>query len=275
MIETIRIFDEFSQAPDELTTEQRHRKRMALDTLIYDILKQKYGKTFQEFWKRHTVPKESDSTIVIIERRIHPNLAFLLYNAAYFARHFGIVIICSDMNYEYCKRICGDNLKNVDIRPWFQGNPSPELGKKEYNDIQKRVELYESLPGDHLLFLEVDCYLRKCVPEEWKQYDLIAAPYEWNEDEVGGGFSYRNKKAMIDICKNYKDDVWAGDTYTYNGMKALGYKIPEFETGITYVAESCIYEDPVGVHQWWTFFFPNQTEDAEEIFQSLLSLQTD
>jgi hypothetical protein len=272
MIETIHIFDEFSQAPDDLSTEQRHQKRMTLDPLIYDILKAKYWHPLQQFWENHTVPKQSHSTIVLIERRIHPNFAFLLYNAAYFARDFGIVILCSDMNYEYCKRICGKNATNVEIRPIFQGNPEPSVGKLEYNTLQKQKELYESLPGDYLLFLEVDCYLRKSIPAEWKEYDLIAAPYEWDETAVGGGFSYRKKSSMIQICETYKDDVWAADTYVYKGAQHLGLKIPPFETGITYVAESCIYEDPVGVHQWWTFFFPNQIEGAEEIFHSLLSL---
>ncbi len=50
MIETIHIFDEFSQSPDELTTEDRHKKRMALDPMIYDILKSKYMTKLTEFW---------------------------------------------------------------------------------------------------------------------------------------------------------------------------------------------------------------------------------
>jgi hypothetical protein len=275
MIETIHIFDEFSQTVDELTTEKRHTKRICLDTLIYDILKQKYGQKLKEFWDQYRVPTTSDSTLVFIERRIHPNLAFVLYNAAYFAKQWNIVLICSDVNYDYCKEICGSNASFVDIRPYFKGIASPEAGKQEYNDLQKQTQLYESLPGDYLLFLEVDCYIRKPIPEEWKDYDLIAAPYEWDTEAVGGGFSYRKKSAMIEVTKQYHDDVWAGDTYTYKGMKALGYKIPSFEIGLTYVAESCIYEDPIGVHQWWTFFFPNQMEDAPDIFHSLLSLDID
>lgn len=275
MIETIHIFDEFSQASDEITTEQRHQKRMAVDSMIYDILKEKYGAKLKRFWATHTVPTNSDSTLVFIERRIHPNFAFLLYNAAYFARNFNIVIVCSDINYEYMKQICGKNVHQIDIRPLFQGIASPSEGKLAYNSLQKDKSFFESLPGDYLLLLEVDCYLRKHIPEEWKQYDLIAAPYEWDEGAVGGGFSYRKKASMIQVCTQYKDDVWAGDTYTYKGMKALGYKIPPFDVGITYVAESCIYEDPIGVHQWWTFFFPNETEDSEEIFHSLLSLEID
>lgn len=271
MLETIHIFDEFSHSPDELTRELRHKKRMALDPLIYDILKHKYGASLEAFWKNHVVPKETDSYLVFIERRLHPNLAFVLYNAAYFARDYGIVLICSDMNYEYCKKICTG--KHIEIRPFFQGNPDPETGKLEYNSLLKSASFYESLPGKNLLFLEVDCYLRKKVPEEWKDFDFIAAPYEWDETAVGGGLSFRKKEVMIHVCKEYVEDVWAQDTFLFNGIKHLGYTIPPFDLGITYIAESCIYEDPVGVHQWWTFFFPKETDDAEEIVHSLLSLE--
>lgn len=275
MIETIHIFDEFSQAPDELTNEQRHKKRMALDPLIYDILKQKYGATLEAFWKQHTVPKETDSYLVIIERRIHPNLAFLLSNMAYFARKWGIVIICSDINFEYCKTICAHHGDSIHIFSLMRGNPEPRQGVEEYNTLLKSQSFYESLPGEHHLFFQVDCYLRKPVPEEWKLYDYIAAPYEWDESSVGGGLSYRKKESMIQICKNATIDIHDEDAFIMNGIKSLGYKIPDFDVGITYVAESCLYEDPIGVHQWWTFFFPKQTEDAEEIFHSLLSLLTD
>jgi hypothetical protein len=271
MIETIHIFDEFSQSPNELTLEKRHLKRMALDPLIYDILKHKYGRQLESFWKDYSLPTTTDSYLIFVERRLHPNLAFVLQNAAYFARGWGIVLVCSDMNYEYCKEVCKG--KDVDIRPLFQGNPEPSTGKLEFNTLLKSKEFYESLPGDYHLFLEVDCYIRKQIPEEWKLYDFVAAPYEWDEAAIGGGFFFRKKSASIRVCEKYKDDVWAVDTYMYKGGRQLGFKIPSFETGITYISESCIYEDPIGVHQWWTFFFPKQIEDAEEIFHSLLSME--
>ena len=273
MIETIHIFDEFSQAPDELTTEQRHQKRMTLDPLIYDILKAKYGKKLQEFWENHNMPKKPDSYLILVERRIHPNLAFVLQNAAYFARGWGIVLICSDLNYEYCKMLCQG--KDIDIRPFFQGNPDSSVGKTEYNSLLKSGSFYSSLPGEHHLFLQVDTYLRKPVPEEWKQFDYIAAPYEWDESSVGGGLSYRKKSSMIALCSKKPNTVCDEDAYICEGIKELGMKMPPFENAVTYISESCIYEDPIGVHQWWTFFFPNQTEGAEEIFHSLLSLEID
>ena len=43
-------------------------------------------------------------------------------------------------------------------------------------------------------------------------------------------------------------------------------------TGIKYVAESCHYEDPMGIHQWWTFF-NNKDKDAKLIFHNYLNLQ--
>lgn len=271
MIETIAIFDEYSQSPQELTAELRHKKRMALDPLIYDLLKHNYGAKLDAFWKTHSVPTKTDSYLILIERRIHPNLAFVLMNAAYFARTWGIVLICSDLNYEYCKDLCKG--KDIEIRPLFQGNPDPAQGKSEYNSLLKSAEFYRSLPGEVLLLIEMDTYLRKPVPEEWKQYDLVAAPYEWDEESVGGGLSCRKRQAMIRICSEISDTSPDQDVYLCSGARALGYRIPPFELGVQWISESCLYEDPVGVHQWWTFFFPKQTDDAEEIFHALLSLE--
>ena len=96
-METIHIFDEF---PGKLTTEQRHQKRTRLEPLVFDILKQKYWTPIDIFWQTHKVPSEIDANkcIVIVERRIHENLAFLIRNVAYFAPTWAITIICSDIN---------------------------------------------------------------------------------------------------------------------------------------------------------------------------------
>jgi hypothetical protein len=275
MIETIHIFDEFSQAAATITTEQRHKKRMALDPFIYGILQSKYGKLLQTFWQTHTVPKETDSYFVLVERRIHPNIEFVLQNAAYFGRHWGIILVCSDINLEYLKQICAPQKNTIHFLPWFQGNPDPHLGKTEYNHLLKQSEFYKSLPGEHHIFLKVDTYFRKAIPDAWKEYDLVAAPYEWDESSVGGGLSYRKKQSMIAICDSQDDTSIDEDAFLCQGAKALGMRLPLFELGLTYVSESCIYEDPIGVHQWWTFFFPNETDDADEIFHSLLSLEID
>ena len=273
MIETIHIFDEFSQESDQLTAEQRNKKRLALDPFVYGILQSKYGAHLKAFWITHTLPKATGSYFVLVERRIHPNIEFVLQNAAYFGRNWGLVVVCSDMNLEYLRDICAPHQDSIHFLPLFHGNPDTTQAKADYNSLLKQADFYKNLPGEHHIFLQVDTYFRKPIPEAWKEYDLVAAPYEWDESSVGGGLSYRKKQSMIAICQTQADTSIDEDSFVCQGAKALGMKLPPFETGITYVAESCLYEDPIGVHQWWTFFSPKEMEP--DIFHSLLSLEID
>jgi hypothetical protein len=269
-METIKIFDEFSE--ENTDKSFLHAKRTKLEPLIYDILKRKYFRIFEEFWRNNKVTKNSNKSIVIIERRIHPNLAFILRNMFYYARDWCITVVCSEINYNYIKTICTNNSDNVNILALFNGNPSREVAIREYNNLLKDVKFYENLSYDHLFFVQTDTYLRKRIDETMLNYDYVAAPWNWDESSAGGGMSYRKRTAMIDICKNFKENYEMEDGFINEGVKALGYKMPEFMTGITYVAESCHYEDPMGAHQWWTFF-NNTLEGREIVFHNYLNLE--
>jgi hypothetical protein len=48
--------------------------------------------------------------------------------------------------------------------------------------------------------------------------------------------------------------------------------MPDIVRGIEYIAESCYYDDPMGVHQWWTFFTMDE-EHSELIFHKYLELE--
>jgi hypothetical protein len=195
-----------------------------------------------------------------VERRIHPNLEFILYNAAYFARGWSIAIVCSDLNIEYIKEILAHNLGAVHLIQTFQGNPPPEVGKNEYNYLLQSSEFYEALPSENLLMMEMDAYLRKPIPDTIFGYDYVAAPYAWDESMSGGGLSFRKRSKMLEICSRYNIFEPGQDIYACKGMKAIGASVPSFEESMEYFCELCLYEDPIGLHQWWTFFFPNQTE---------------
>ena len=272
MIETIHIFDEYSQSPGDLSPEQRHKKRMNLEVLIFDILKKRYGGIFHDFWKRYNVPTDSNKSVVIVERRIHPNLAFLLYNAAYFCRGWNITIICSDINYEYCRTICENNLKNITIYPYFKGNPSPDIAKKEYNDLMCDVDFYHSFQTEFLLFMETDSYLRRPIPEEVLHYDYVAAPYVWDRTMAGGGLSFRKRSSMIKICDTLKQKLSDQDIYISKGIQHLRLSMPNYEKSIYLITESVFAKESFGVHQWWTFFFPKDIPKAEEIFHEMMTL---
>ena len=144
-METIHIFDEFKQPASETTLELRHQKRMALEPLIFDILKAKYGSILKEHFLQTTLPTSSENCIVIIERRIHPNLEFLLHNAVYFAPGWSICFVCSNINLAYCQEISGIQKSNISFLPIFQGSPGRDQAREEYNQLLKSTEFYEFL----------------------------------------------------------------------------------------------------------------------------------
>jgi hypothetical protein len=134
----------------------------------------------------------------------------------------------------------------------------------------KSPDIYKYLNAEHLIFLQTDSYLRKPVPDSFLKYDYIAAPAEWNTDDMVGGTSFRRASAMIDICTRYTESIDSEDCFLSRGARSLGYKLPPFEEAVQYICESCIYEDAVGLHQWWTFFDPSGP-DAIPILTGLLT----
>jgi len=268
-METIHIFDEF---PYESSEKIIHAKRTRLEPLVFDILKRKYFRFLEEFWQKNSVVTNSDKSIVIIERRIHENLAFILRNVFYFAPSWNITVICSDINYDYLKTICTNNKDNVLLLPLFSGSPDRDTARNEYNNLLKSVKFYETLPFEHLFIVQTDSYLRKHIDETMLDYDYVAAPFIWDNSSAGGGMSYRKKSSMIDICKNYKGLEEGEDCFINAGIKVLGYKMPEFMKGIEYIGESCFYVSPMGVHQWWTYF-TNSFDHKDLIFHNYLRLE--
>ena len=271
-METLHIFDEFKESEYETTLETRHQKRMALEPLIFDILKRKYGRFLREKFQTVEIPATSEKCILLIERRIHPNLEFLLHNIAYFAPGWSICFVCSDVNLAYCKEIARPNQGSIQFLPVFHGSPGRDQARDDYNQLLKSKEFYQSLPWKHLWICQTDSYLRKQIPDSIFQYDFFAAPAIWDTSEMVGGMSYRNRDAMIKICSEYSESISSEDVFISKGAKALGLHLPVFEEALQIISESCLYEDPIGVHQWWTFFFID-LEDAELIFHSYLQFE--
>jgi hypothetical protein len=268
----LSLFCEFQQSPSEITDELRHQKRIRLEPLIFDILKRNYGPALDRFWNSTQIPKDVDRAVVIVERRAHENLWFLLRNVAYFARGWSIAVVCSDVNLPYLKAIAEPHVDSITWLPYFQGSPDRDSARADYNAIFKDPNFYASLPWENLFFIQTDSYFRLPIPETLLKYDFIGAPFEWDECHAGGGTTFRKRQAMIEICQRFQEDIESEDLFISKGARALGFACPPFEEGIQYIVESCIYEDPVAIHQWWTFFFPS-CNDAEAILKSLLTLK--
>lgn len=272
MTSTVHIFDEYPELTEKMSDAKRHRKRVEMERLIFSTLKIRYGQTFREFWNTWNPPTSSSKKIVIIERRIHENLEFLLQNCAWAGENggWGLGIVCSDVNETYIRELVAE--KNVQILPIFQGNPSPEEGKREYNELLQTAEFYKYFEEEFLCLVEMDCYFRKQIPDSVLTCDYIAAPYAWDGSLAGGGLSFRRRSTMLKICKAFPVALSAQDVYASNGIRAIGASMPPLLFSKEIVAESILDGDPVGVHQWWTFFSP-ALEDAEQIFQRFMSIE--
>jgi len=274
MTSSIHIFDEFQELVECLSDSERHRKRVELERLVFSALKTRYGAHFKAFWQSYIPPVYTKKKIVIIERRIHENLEFILQNCAWAGAEggWGLAIVCSDMNLKYIQDLVGDKRGYIQIIPHFKGNPPPAEGKREYNDLLQKVKFYDLFNDDHLCLVEMDCYFRKPIPDSVLTCDYIASPYAWDPLGAGGGLSFRNRNVMREVCWAYPEKREAQDIFMSDNIRALGFSMPPLLYSKDIVAESILDADPVGVHQWWTFFSP-KLENAEEIFHRFMTIE--
>lgn len=272
MVVSLAIFDEFPELVESYSDVQRHKKRCELEALVFSALKTSYGSLLQHAFASWKSPENPTKRIVIVERRIHPNLEFVLHNAAYFGQEGGwaLSIVCSDINLRYIQQIVGD--QSVQIIPFFQGNPEPAVGKREYNTLLQTAEFYELFQEEHVIVMEMDCYFRKQIPDLLLSCDYVGCPYAWDQTMAGSGLSFRKRSVMLEICRQFPTKEDAQDIYAAKGVQALGYTMPPLLFSKDLFAESILDADPVGVHQWWTFFSP-KLDDAEEIFNRLMTLE--
>jgi len=235
-----------------------HQKRMHLDSFIFESLKKMYGPTLKNFWDTtDTIPFESDKAIIIVERRCHPNLDFILQCNAYFARGFTIHIFCSEANYSYIELICGVQYKNIHCHKVFETIGTPEEGKIEYNNLLKTKSFWETFTEEHIITIETDSYLLKPISDLIYTFDYVGSAWPWQLlDPGGGGLTYRKTSVMKQICDLSGIDCPMQDSFASNGIKKLGLKFSN-----TYFTESIFMYTSFGTHQWWTHLdYDEETE---------------
>lgn len=269
MCETLLLFGEFPK--EDISNEVRHQKRTRLEPLIFDILKKKYSNALDAFWDSYTPSVDSDRCVILVERRIHENIEFVLKNAAYFCRGWSLCIVCSDVNLEYCRKIAGKHQDKITFLVAFQGIADRDTGRKEFSDLMKNPNFYSGLPWQHLIFTQEDAYFRRDVPESILNYDFVASPAFWDTTAMVGGISFRNRDAMVRVCREFKEPISWEDCFFDAGTKALGLRRPLFDDALDFFCESCFSENPVACHQWWTYFSVD-FEEAEFFFHRMLDL---
>jgi hypothetical protein len=253
------VFQSIDMDSFETEEEYLQQKRSILDSFVFDSLKKLYSPYLKEQWNTKAIPYISDKAIVIVERRCHPNLEFILHNVAHFAPGYSIHIFCSDVNLPYVKLICGLQVDNIHIHSIFDTIGTPEEGKTKYNSILKTAEFWNFFKEEHILTIETDSYLLQHIPESIYEYDYVASGWPWLASEPGGGgLSYRKCSIMKKICELDKSliDSPAQDWFASNGIKILGGKYSH-----NFFTECNILENAIGTHQWWTYYHMDMSKD--------------
>ncbi len=227
--------------------------RNYFEPYIYQYLTYKYGSMLEAHWNTHEFPVQSKYAWVFVERRAHPNTWFLLRNIAWAGPSFSLYIFCSDMNYKFIMDCIGDK-KNIIVIPWFKGFVSREEGKEQYNQTFKSHDFYGLIDAEYILTIQTDCFFRKKIPTSIFQYDYYGAPWIWAQDMPGGGgITVRKISTMLDLTRRIPYSEGAEDGWIADKVKEIGGDLPSFNYIVNIFSENFPVQDPIGVHQFWTF----------------------
>lgn len=243
-----------------------HRLRVELEAPIFQELQETYGDRLTDFWNSVTFPAESKNTVLFIEFNNHPNTEFVLKNFMYFTRpqSFSLTIVCSGENEQQIRKILGKHEATTHILVPFERNESRETARNRYSELLEDPEFYKQIRADWILTAQTDSYLRKPLPTSLWTVDWVAAPWAWKLQLVGGsGLTFRKKSVAIELCSFKAKTHVPEDVFFSQRLFSLRKRVLLLEEAKHIFSESYFVEDPVGVHQWWTYLY--QSEDKEYI----------
>ena len=201
----------------------------------------------------------SDYYAVIVEPRSdHILLEAVCRNIMYFLPSNWNLIV-----YSYDENIMRERLKFMEFM--FYKTDKPSFTPEEYSNLLMSADFWNSIPGNNVLIFQTDSYItrpfRYSYIQEFKQYPFIGAVYRYVDNgsnidllsidrernfSMNGGFSFRNKKAMLDcINKLTKEDIINyrklnnlsiiypnvnyEDVYFDNALYLLKYNLPSYQ----------------------------------------------
>jgi len=243
--------------------EQLDTIRQKLEPYIYHHLIETYSPTLNAFWASYQPPKEAPNAYVIVERRPHPNFAFILKNMAIAAPYMSVYIFCSEENLNFIKILLGSKINNYNIIVAFSGKASRTQGKIDYNNLLTDVNTYAQIKAEYILTMQMDCIIRRLIPPTIFRGTYWGSPWGWKPNLPGGGGStVRNVAQMIELCRKYRpqpalqpmtetEDSWIAEKLAVEPEM----NFPDLEFRRAHIMESMPAANPVILHQFWTFAY--------------------
>jgi hypothetical protein len=256
----------------QLQTDRLHAFRTELEPYIYHYLIEQYGLRLNAIWENYVPPLKSDKAYVLVERRAHPNYPFILKMMAWAAPHLSVYLVCSHENLEFIKMILGDKLEHFHIIVAYSDEVDREQGRAEYNQLLTDPDFFELIDAEYILTMQMDVFLRRKLTDDLFCGDYWGAPWNWCPQRAGGGgATIRRVQKMIEVCKNNTltsnegEDSWMSDRIQ---------DFPPLEFRRAHIMESMSSEDPMIVHQFWTFLDSYDIQDRVRFTENMKRILT-
>ena len=268
-----------TRLPDMMQRLDRYRN--VLEPYIYNYLIEHHSPVLNAFWATYNPPLSASRAFVLVERRPHPNFAFVLKNIAWAAPTNAIYIFCSDANLAFIKAILGSKLQYYNIIVSFQGIGTKEEGKADYNRFFTTAYSYMQMaPASYIVTVQMDTFFRRKLTDELYVGDYWGNPWAWKTDAAGGGgITVRRVHKMIELCERFQqtatldnEDSWISDRITDTGGE-----FPPLTFRSKAIMESLPVMNPYSLHQFWTFleqYMSMPKEQFTDYWSHLLSLET-
>lgn len=252
--------------------------RVCLEPYIYHHLIATYSKPLSDIWLNYIPPNESKYAYVIVERRCHPNFEFILQSMAWANPRMSVYIFCSKENINFITALLGPKLPHFNIIQIFNDNVSREQGKQEYNNILTSKDFYNQIKSEYILTIQMDVIIRQPIPESIFCGDYWGSPWGWKQHLPGGGGStIRKISTMRSICREVYEpdiDIAEDDWICTKIMNNPIYSFPNIVFRSNTIMENMPTNNPILLHQFWTFFSAYSTMNKADIIKYWKQLLT-
>ena len=142
----------------------------------------------------------SKNLMLILDTRLSLSLILVIKNALIKMPNFNLMLISTKEVIEFVENIFGEIPYKIEIN-------KSKINLKEYSKIMLDQNIWKKIKEDRVLVFQSDTIvLRNILDAEFPKLSMIGPVCVNLEDEnkfmINGGFSFRDKKLMTELCRN-------------------------------------------------------------------------